>query len=649
MSPTIHPLPQDVVHLIAAGEVIDSLTAAVRELVENALDAGATRITVSLWAEQWKLRVVDNGAGMALADLQQAAIPHSTSKIRNQSDLWNVRSLGFRGEALHSLAQLADLEICSRAAQSVDGWWVRYDHWGHPVACEVVAIAPGTVVTAHHLFGNWLPRRQTAPPLTQQLRSLQRLIYHLALCHPQVTWQVEQGDRPWFSIWAGTTAQDILPQILRDVAPTDLQALSLTLPEALFKGEEGRGEEIKGKRGKGKGLRGEEVRGERVKGKGVKGEGLREEEIRGEEIKGEEEGIQEKDEGGSQQEGLDAETRTVSARLELLIGLPDRCHRHRPDWVNVAVNGRMVRLPELEQTMMGAFRRTLPRDRHPVCFLHLQVDPSQVDWNRHPAKSEVFLKDLSIWQRQVVCAIDQTLQLSASRLPDGLYRDRVHQLLKTGEAAGHYDNSSMRETASSQENAPSFGEPIAKPSELKAIAQVHNRYILAEHPTGIRLIEQHIAHERVIYEQLCDRWQLVSLELPLLLHHLAPAQVEQLQRIGLEIVPFGEQIWMVRTAPSPLAQREDCTDALLELSLGGDLESALVATACRTAIRNGTPLTLSEMQSLLDRWQQTRNPRTCPHGRPICLSLEETSLSRFFRRHWVIGKSHGISVDRKIF
>jgi DNA mismatch repair protein MutL len=178
--------------------------------------------------------------------------------------------------------------------------------------------------------------------------------------------------------------------------------------------------------------------------------------------------------------------------------------------------------------------------------------------------------------------------------------------------------------------------------ELKAVAQVRNTYIVAEHPTGLWLVEQHIAHERVLYEKLQDDWQLVPLSTPIILTQLNDTQVEQLQRLELDIEPFGEQLWAVRSAPAMLAQREDCPDALRELSLGGDLQSAQVATACRSAIRNGTPLSLTEMQSLLNQWKSTRNPRTCPHGRPIYLSLEESSLARFFRRHWVIGKSHGI-------
>ena len=143
-------------------------------------------------------------------------------------------------------------------------------------------------------------------------------------------------------------------------------------------------------------------------------------------------------------------------------------------------------------------------------------------------------------------------------------------------------------------------------------------------------------------EQIGDRWQLLPLEPPVVLTHLRPAQIEQLQRLNLDIEPFGEQLWAVRSAPALLTKRDDCAAALIELSLGGDLQTAQVATACRSAIRNGTPLSLPEMQTLIDQWKSTKNPRTCPHGRPIYLSLEESSLARFFRRHWVIGKSHGI-------
>jgi DNA mismatch repair protein MutL len=141
---------------------------------------------------------------------------------------------------------------------------------------------------------------------------------------------------------------------------------------------------------------------------------------------------------------------------------------------------------------------------------------------------------------------------------------------------------------------------------------------------------------------LQDQWQLVPHDPPLILNRLSPQQQEQLERLGLEIDCFGDQMWALRTVPKILQARDDLRDAILELSQGGDLDTAQVAIACRSAIRNGTPLSLPEMQDILDGWKRTRQPHTCPHGRPIYLSLTETSLSRFFRRHWVIGKIHGI-------
>jgi len=600
MRPGIQPLASEVVHLIAAGEVIDSLAAVVRELVENSLDAGATRIVVNLWPQQWRVRVADNGCGMEFVDLQQAATAHSTSKIRSCEDLWKITSLGFRGEALHSLAQLAELEILSRPAGSTEGWRVVYCSQGKAAQVETVAIAPGTVVTVSNLFANWSERRQGLPSAAQQMKAVQTIIQQIALCHPHVTWQIWQNDREWFTLCPGATTQQLLPQIIRQVRLSDLQQLKV---------------EMSTPKGEGSGDRREQ---------------------------------------GENKTSLHSPLTphpsplTPRSSLQLVLGLPDRCHRHRPDWVRVAVNGRMVKLPELEQTILAAMARTLPRDRYPVCFLHLRIPPNQINWNRHPAKAEIYLHHLSYWQEQITQAIEQALRLSTANLPEAVHMARVGKLIKAAEEKGAYGtNRSIQptpaeiETNKSEEKTNPRPTPLV-PHSLKAIAQVHNTYILAEHPAGLWLVEQHIAHERVLYEQLCDRWQLVPVEPPVILNQLTPAQRSQLERIGLEVEPFGEQLWAVRTAPAMLQQRDDCAEALLELSWGGDLQTAQVATACRSAIRNGTPLSLEEMQTLLNQWQRTRNPRTCPHGRPIYLSLEESALARFFRRHWVIGKSHGI-------
>ncbi|MEG4109239.1 DNA mismatch repair endonuclease MutL [Microcoleus sp. S13_C5] len=625
MPVTIQTLPTEVINLIAAGEVIDSIAAAVRELVENSLDAGATRIVVSVWPEQWRVQVADNGTGMDLENLQQAASPHSTSKITTEADLYKIATLGFRGEALHSLAQLGCLEVLSRSndlglgdfsenresAQTPakssfnkegienarSGWRVVYNNVGVAVEVETAAIAPGTVVTVDNLFGNWPVRRSFLSP-AQQMRSIQLTLQQIAICHPHVNWQLRQGNTPCLHVTPGSTAEQLLPQFVRGVRASDLQYLKLDLPASP----------------------------QNQKAANL----LVETQLVGATVK------------PNYQFPLATSQFQIptSQFLELVIGLPDRCHRRRPDWVKVGVNRRVVRSPELEQTILSAFARTCPRDRYPVCFVHLQISPSEIDWNRHPAKVEIYLHDPSFWQEQVSAAIARALHLNDEVLPPAPIPDRVGQLLKASEQKSAYSvgiSARQNDEGGEQEKSNKIGL-----MELRAIAQVHNTYIVAEHSSGMWLIEQHIAHERVLYEQLCAAWQLKCLEKPVILSQLCALQIENLSRLGLEVESFGEQLWAAREVPELLAERDDCADALFELSKVADLQAAQVATACRSAMRNGTPLSLSQMQNLLDEWQQTRNPRTCPHGRPIYFALEESTLARIFRRSWVIGKSHGI-------
>jgi DNA mismatch repair protein MutL len=553
---TIQKLPHEVIKLIAAGEVIDAPAAVVRELVENSLDADASRIAISVYPESWSIQVADNGRGINQDDLHLCVQPHTTSKIHSTQDLSKISTLGFRGEALHSIAQLADLSISSRTPAS-SGWEITYQQ-GKIVKENPVAIAPGTIAIVFNLFGNVPVRRQANLPFAQQLKQIQNLIGQLALCHPQVTWQLFIDDRLSLKISGGNTAQNILPQLLKRVKLHDLQLVQLE---------------------------------------------------------------------------LETPEENSKSSLELVLGLPDRLSRPRPDWVKIGVNGRVVKLPELEPTIFAALNRTLPRDRFPVLFLHLRISPRQIDWNRHPAKTEIYLHSLSFWQEQIKLSIDHALKITPAQLPTSWQNQRVERLLKTAENKSTYHLDNRRENLKSKDIGL---------VDLQVIAQVRNTYIIAEHQDGLWLIEQHIAHERVLYEQLQDRWKIVPIETPIILSRLNPKQLEQLKLLQLDIDSFGEDLWAVRSLPEMLRNRDDCPEALVELSWGGDLDSAQVAIACRSAIRNGTSLTLQQMQTLIDRWKISRNPYTCPHGRPIYLSLEESALYRFFRRHWVLGKSHGI-------
>ena len=610
MASQIQTLPEEVIDLIAAGEVIDSMAAVVRELVENSLDAGASRINITLDPQLWSVKVTDNGRGMGLEDLKICVRPHSTSKIRHQKDLWHITSLGFRGEALHSIARVADLTVCSRTRDCLEpiGWKIVYRE-GKAQGESITAIAVGTIVTVSNLFAKIPVRRRGLPPASQQLKAIQRLIYQIALCHPKVTWQIKQSTNQWFSISPGVTARDILPQLLRKVNSSDLHYLKTEITTPNLNKQDSAQSSLdtlthsfwsKDKAS-------------------VKAD--REKQLSTYCVK-------------SSIPTLPY--RPVKSQIELVIGLPDRCHRHRSDWVKVSVNNRFVRSPELEQTIVDSMAQTLPRNRFPVCILQIHTCPSQVDWNRHPAKSEIYLHSLDSWQTEASKAITQALKLNTAHLPSAVNDRRISKMLRVAEESGKYQID--RQLDPLEQSICSSINRL----QLKAVAQVNKTYIVAEHSSGVWLVEQHIAHERVLFEQLQEHWELKPLAMSITLEHLKPQQIEQLQKLEIEIEPFGENIWAIRNIPRILAERDDRADALIELSWGGDLRSAQVATACRSAIRNGTDLSLEQMQNLLNLWQATRNPRTCPHGRPIYLSLEESSLSRFFRRHWVIGKSHGI-------
>lgn len=546
--PRIHVLSPQLTAIMAAGEVIDDWGAVVRELIENALDAQAQRIQLHLDVSGQSLEITDNGWGMSWANLQVCCLPHRTSKIPTDQGLPEVQTLGFRGEALHSLAQMGAVTIASRANPQEPGWCVAYNSQGQVEQIETIAMAPGTKITVKHLFQAW-PQRQQPP----SLRPIQRIIYQAALCHPQVTWQVHNGRRVWFQLSGGQTAQDIILQIFPHLNPGDLQAW-------------------------------------------------------------------------------------ITPELELVIGRPDRYHRRCPDWVLLAVNGRCVQLKgdlgqELQQTLLQAWERTLPRHRFPLCFAHLQIPSAQVDWHCHPGKQELYVANPQAWQDILKTALRDLNQITTSPEPATITPSLGIKTSRAAELAGVYGRGVALLNSAN---------PLPSQPELKVLTQVHQTYILVEHPTGLWLVEQHIAHERVLYEQLQANWALVELESPIQLEGLTPPQIEQLTQLWMPPEPFGPSLWLIRQVPKILQDHPDLAAAVWELSLTHQFQAALVATACRSAIRNGTPLGLGEMQTLIDQWQRTEHPQTCPHGRPIYLRLEESSLARFFRRHWVIGKSHGI-------
>jgi DNA mismatch repair protein MutL len=544
----IHTLPLEVVHLIAAGEVIDSLAAVVRELAENAIDAGAKRIVISIWTDTLSVQVSDNGCGMAIADLSQAATPHTTSKINNAEDLQQINSLGFRGEALYSLAQLADLSICSRPILEPVGYQANYDEHGNSQSPpKVTAIATGTIVSVRNLFSRYPNRLQSLPSNSQQVRKVQLQVQLMAIANPQINWQVNLDNREWMTIWAGENNSEILPQIISSIQSYDLVYKEFALtPSPSPAGE------------------------------------------------------------GSKNIALSpspSNAREGSKNISITLGLPDRLSRRRPDWVKVILNGRVISFPELEQTILASLERTLPRNRFPVCIVNLNLPCDRIDWNRHPAKAEAYIQNLAELQSQLKDLIIEALKIPESS-SQSTYTSATNDLLRAAERKTSYLIPAKKEN---------FNQPH---NSLKAIAQVLDTYILAEHSGGLWLVEQHVAHERVLFERIELQWQIVAIEQPILLKQLSPDGLERLQSLGLEVEMFGNALWAVRSLPEILVGHKDCSQILLEMSQQDD----------------------PTIRDLLLQWQQTRNPHTCPHGRPICLAIDESDLAKFFRRNWIISK-----------
>lgn len=347
-SATIRPLPDSTIGWMVAGEVIDSLAAAVRELIDNALDASATHIRLELWLNQWQLRLTDNGSGIPLSDLPQAALAYTTSKLHAGTPPLTVTTLGFRGQALHSLAQMGQLEIGSCVTGDPHGWQAQYDRHGSVQTLRPITLARGTVVSVKDLFAEWPSRRTALEDRRSELKRIINTMQEAALTHPWVTWTLTVDDKPHLTLWPGETPADLLPQILPRLQRQDLR------------------------QGEGHGW-------------------------------------------------------------QVVLGLPDRCHRPRPDWIRVAVNGRFVLLPPVVRGIQSCLQRMVPKQRFPICLAFLAADPEQVDWNRHPAKAEVYLQTLEPHLAHLQAVILETLQ-SLSAAPT----QRFQQFLRASEAKQTY-------------------------------------------------------------------------------------------------------------------------------------------------------------------------------------------------------------------
>ena len=584
----IRLLPPVLVNRIAAGEVIERPAAAVKELVENAIDAGASRIDVTLQdGGQALIAVVDNGGGMALDELSLAVERHWTSKLP-EDDLLRIAALGFRGEALPSIGAVSRMRIVSRPAGADNAWEIAVEA-GRKSVPVPAAHPPGTRVEVRDLFFATPARLKfLKTPRTERDLAVDA-VRRLAMAYPAISFTVI-GDE-----------ERVLLRLAAAAEPAAAVARRIRLAALLGRDFAENSVEIDAERG--------------------------------------------------------------GFRLTGLIGLPT-LNRAAPRDQYLVVNGRPVRDKLLVGAVRGAYQDVLARDRHPMVALFLDGPHEEIDVNVHPAKAEVRFRDAALVRGLIVGALRNALAAAGHRASTTVAAAAVAAFRP---AAGIPAASARRlafplppptPSLALAESANDFLQPTEEPPATglplgTARAQLHGTYILAETPTGIVLVDQHAAHERLVYERMKEALAAhgvarQTLLLPEVVEldetgaaRLA-ARAAELAEFGLVIEPFGPGAVVVREVPALLPGLDvgglvrDLADELAEwgdaLALKERIETVCGTLACHTSVRAGRHLSPAEMDAVLRQMEGTPNSGQCNHGRPTYIALDLAEIERLFGR-----------------
>ena len=578
----IQVLPEPLAQVIAAGEVIERPASVVKELIENAIDAGASEVVVELRAGGLQLiRIQDNGEGMDREDVPIALQRHGTSKIRNIEDLYAVRTLGFRGEALPSIASVSRMAIQTRTSRSVTG--TRLVSEGGEIKAVTDAGCPvGTLVEVKDLFYNLPVKRKFLKSISLELRHASNHFLRLSLAHPSISFKFIHDGRPLHEHWKTGSLK---------------------------------------------------VRMEAILGREMYDQ-LREFEYEDGEI-----------------------------CLSGLASLPT-FSRGNSDGIYLYVNQRFVKDRAVYKAILESYRHVIPQGRFPVVILFLNLPPSAVDANVHPTKTEVKFREPDKIFPAVFAAlsslhgpVSRTQPAQGSVLPDrhSLPETRPLTLPLSSSIAysqgGALEKEGSVDSRVSEETSPEWGGEERRP--LRIVGQVLNTYIVCEDQERLIFIDQHAAHERILFEKWKKAYETRSLSVvrflaPILMECSATEalalgdHLQDLDAMGIEIDPVGGGVFAIRSVPS-LMEQENPKDVirriLEELALEqaekkgrGALYPILIALSCHTAIRANLTLRKEEMEALLRDLQSVYPSTTCPHGRPVFFVFPMAELEKQFLR-----------------
>lgn len=554
-------LDEATVGKIAAGEVVERPASVVKELVENALDAEARHILLEIIEGGKKLvRVIDDGIGMSKEDAVLALQKHSTSKIRSAEDLHNITTLGFRGEALPSIAAVSQMRLLTRSEEENLGVEIRVEA-GEIVDMREIGLPRGTTVIVENLFFNTPARLKFLRSSQTEFAYILSWIQRFALSHHYVSFRVLSSGKEVFSHIATDNLLEAIASIMGEETASQLLPVEEQLGDTRIYGF------------------------------------------------------------------ISQPTLTRATRQEEYFFVNRRFVRSR--LFNIAI----------DEAMLSA----MPTGRYPVCVLFLDIPPELVDVNVHPMKLEVkFVREkeiLSLIKDAIAKAISQSFPVSSKKewLPLPSHEKGIAIPKEEGEKA----------------EVPIL--PWEEKVELypRIIGQVAKTYIVVEWQNELMLVDQHAAHERIIFERLLKKKKITLREssqeavFPLVIH-LPPAQLKMVsqllplfEELGFSIEIFGKQAIIVRSVPSELRGQNieemvhDIIDELTELpereaKIG--LEEIAAATACKLAIKAGDVLSKTEMEKLIEALLLCENPSICPHGRPAYIIFPFSDLERRFRR-----------------
>ena len=585
----IQRLTPDVAAKIAAGEVIERPASVVKELIENAIDAQAKTIRVEVTHGGKKLiKISDDGCGIPADEVPLAFERHATSKLKTIEDLFKVKTLGFRGEALASVAAVSQMSLITRPADQTTGTQIRLEG-GIQQALGPVGAPGGTITTAENLFYNVPARLKFLKADATETGHIHRIVSHYALAYPEIRFSLISTGRQVFQTGGSGDLYDVLVSVW-----------GLKTAKEMI-----------------------EVEGETSQGVIVNG----------------------------------------------YVSTP-ALHRGQRDHLVLFVNRRWIQDKSLAHAVAQAYHTFLPVGRHPLAVLNIFMDSTEVDINVHPTKAEVKFREpgaiFTAVQRPVRAALNenapmvrpaQTVGDGESWSGDDHVGDYVDRFARSGDLSSWNQLGLEAQRTLPTEDAFPLEAPnemeTAQMPPLRVVGQIQQMYVVAEGPDGLYLIDQHAAHERVLYEKLMAQKEaaaVVSQRLltPLLLE-LTPAQaavleaeMTALQNVGFELEAFGGYSYRLLAAPEMLAD-EDLSraflDILAEMAAGAvpmarqTHEQVAIIVCKRASIKSGQTLSYQEREELVRLLEQSQNPRTCPHGRPTMIHLSAGQLAREFGRH----------------